>query len=169
MIWAVWREIYRQDLCFSFNQWLLRVISVYRCLIFKVQLFVRQLWAFRLAVSQTALLLYQTTSPLSTPFFNFFSFLFPFFNPPGRCYFPFPIFLPLSCYSSSSPYTTYCFFLCFPFYSSICWCGLLIYSPVQGNVINLRNCVSHHNKCSRIRRNDKSIMLCILFFFFTLS
>ena len=78
MIWAIWREIYRQDLCLSFNQWLLRVISVNRCLIFKVH------HHFQPASTEPflkwALLLYQTAPFLSTPFFN----LFPFFiaSPP---------------------------------------------------------------------------------------
>ena len=78
MIWAIWREIYRQDLCLSFNQWLLRVISVNRCLIFKVH---PHSWtASAEPFLKWALLLYQTAPFLSTPFFN----LFPFFitSPP---------------------------------------------------------------------------------------
>ena len=95
MIWAVWREIYRQGLRLSFNQWLLRVISVNRCLIFKVHPHFQP--ASAEPFLKWALLLYQTAPLLSTPFFNLFWFVLPF--PPtyprvaSLLFLLFPIFL----------------------------------------------------------------------------
>ena len=95
MIWAVWREIYRQGLCLSFNQWLLRVISVNRCLIFKVH---HALWVPPVrAALQVSFAIISNHPPFVNTFFNLFSFLLPF--PPtyprvaSLLFLLFPIFL----------------------------------------------------------------------------
>ena len=76
MIWAIWREIYRQDLCLSFNQWLLRVISVNRCLIFKVHH--PLLNRLSRAVSQVSFAIIPNRPPFCQHLFSiFFPFLLP--------------------------------------------------------------------------------------------
>ena len=126
MIWAIWREIYRQDLCLSFNQWLLRVISVNRCLIFKVH---PHSWtASTEPFLKWALLLYQTLPLLSTLFFILFYFfpLFfsPFFNFPVCCFLaPFFSFCLLFFHVVDFyiSYTICCFSLPFLLFVDISW------------------------------------------------
>ena len=87
MIWAIWREIYRQDLCLSFNQWLLRVISVNRCLIFKVHHPLRN--RLSRAVFQVSFAIIPNRPPFVNTFFQSFSlFYYLSSNSSACCFYP---------------------------------------------------------------------------------